>query len=115
MSILRKFNRVSTLAIVAAALCITQAQAEEFVNKPFPFKRMVTFGDSLSDIGALKPPLDLIRQNQQKITQTLRDISGSIDVFLLRTLQISTGGNYLSILMLFLHFPSLHTLFPGKL
>ncbi|MET3645628.1 autotransporter domain-containing protein [Phyllobacterium ifriqiyense] len=79
MSILRKFNRVSTLAIVAAALCITQAKAEEFVNKPFPFKRMVTFGDSLSDIGALKPPLDLIRQNQQKITQTLRDISGLIE------------------------------------
>ncbi len=79
MSILRKFGNVSPIAIVAAALCISQVQAEELGPKPFPFKRMITFGDSLSDIGALKPPLDIIGQNQQKITQTLRYISGLIE------------------------------------
>lgn len=77
LKLLRKLSTASSIA--AAALCITQVQAGELVSKPLPFKRMITFGDSLSDIGALKPPADLINQNPQTITQAFDDIIDGIN------------------------------------
>ncbi|MHC1550077.1 autotransporter domain-containing protein [Phyllobacterium sp. K27] len=78
MNFSKKLGLVSHAAIIAAGLIATPAIGQNLDNKAFAFKNVIVFGDSLSDIGALKPPADLVMQNLTKLDQTLTDVSSLI-------------------------------------
>jgi outer membrane autotransporter protein len=69
MNFSKKLGLVSHAAIIAAGLFATPAIGQNLDNKAFAFKNMIVFGDSLSDIGAMKPPADLIVQNLTELDQ----------------------------------------------